>query len=75
MLFRGVRAEDVGRWAPAAAEDSVTFWSNVVKVDAVRPSDRASFRVLELDGIELRVSGGLAFFSFLRFYALVTVHL
>jgi hypothetical protein len=63
MLFRGVRAENVGRWAPAAAEDSVTFWSNVVRVDAMRPSDRAS-SLLDLDGIELRESGGLAFFFF-----------
>jgi hypothetical protein len=57
MLFRGVRSDDVGFWAPAAArmaaEDGATFWSNVVGVDAVRASDRTLFRVLEWGGMEV----------------------
>ena len=57
MLFRGVRADDVGLWAPgaarAAAEDGATFWANVVGVDAVRASDRALFRVMEWGGMEV----------------------
>jgi hypothetical protein len=57
MLFRGVRPDDVGLWAPAAAraaaEDGATFWSNVVGVDATRTSDRTLFRVLEWGGMEV----------------------
>jgi hypothetical protein len=57
MLFRGVRPDDVELWAPAAAraaaEDSATFWSNVVGVDAVRASDLTLFRVLEWGGLEV----------------------
>jgi hypothetical protein len=56
MLFRGVRADDVGLWAAAsaraAAEDGATFWSDVVGVDPVRASDRTLFRVLEWGGME-----------------------
>jgi len=57
MLFRGVRSDDVGLWAPAAArataEDGATFWTKVVGVDAVRASDRTLFRVLEWGGMEV----------------------
>ena len=57
MLFRGVRPDDVGLWAPAAAraaaDDGATFWSNIVGVDAVRASDRNLFRVLEWGGMEV----------------------
>ena len=57
MLFRGVRSDDVGLWAPAAArataEDGSTFWTKVVGVDAVRAADRALFRVLEWGGMEV----------------------
>jgi hypothetical protein len=57
MLFRGVRQDDVALWEPAAAraaaEDSATFWSDVVGVDAVRASDRTLFRVLEWGGMEV----------------------
>ena len=56
MLFRGVRSDDVGLWAPAAArataEDGATFWTKVVGVD-VRASDRTLFRVLEWGGMEV----------------------
>jgi hypothetical protein len=38
MLFRGIRSDDVGLWASAAArataEDGATFWTKVVGVDA-----------------------------------------
>jgi len=57
MLFRGVHPDDVGFWAPAAAravaEDGVTFWTNVVGIDAARASDRSLFRVLEWGGLEV----------------------
>jgi hypothetical protein len=57
MLFRGVRLDDVGLWAPAAAratvEDGATFWTEVVGVDAVHASDRTLFRVLEWGGLEV----------------------
>ena len=57
MLFRGVRSDNVGVWASAAArataEDGATFWAKVVGVDAVRASDRRLFRVLEWGGIEV----------------------
>jgi hypothetical protein len=57
MLFRGVRLDDVALWAPAsaraAAEDSATFWSNVVGVDPVGASDLTLFRVLEWGGLEV----------------------
>jgi hypothetical protein len=56
MLFRGVRPDDVGLWAPAAtratAEVGATFWTEVVGVDAVRASDRTLFWVLERGGME-----------------------
>ena len=58
MLFCGVHPDDVVFWAPAAAraaaEDSTTFWSNVVGVDAVRTSDPSLFRVLEWGGMEVQ---------------------
>jgi hypothetical protein len=57
MLFRGVRRDDVGFWTPAAvratAEDSATFWTEVVGVDTVRAFDRTLFRVLEWGGMEV----------------------
>ena len=57
MLFRGVRSDDVGLWAQAAArateEDGATFWAKVVGVDAVRASDHTLFRVLEWGGMEV----------------------
>jgi hypothetical protein len=57
MLFRGVRPDDVGVWAAAAAratsEDGATFWKEVVGVDAVRASDLTLFRVLEWGGMEV----------------------
>ena len=57
MLFRGVRSDNVGVWALAAArataEDGATFWTKVVGVDAVRASNRTLFRVLEWGGIEV----------------------
>ncbi|KAF8477936.1 hypothetical protein DFH94DRAFT_634284 [Russula ochroleuca] len=57
MLFRGVCAEDVGLWAPAAArataEDGATFWTKVVGVDSVRASDHTLFRVLEWGGMDV----------------------
>jgi hypothetical protein len=57
MLFRGVRRDDVGFWAPAAvratAEDGATFWTEVVVVDAVRALDRTLCRVLEWGGIRV----------------------
>ena len=52
MLFRGVRLDDVGLWAQAAArvteEDGAMFWTKAVGVDAVCVSDRTLFRVLEI---------------------------
>jgi hypothetical protein len=57
MLFRGVRADDVGFWDAAAARatagDGATFWTKVVGVDPVRASDRTLFRVLEWGGMEV----------------------
>ena len=53
MLSRGVRPDDVGLWAPAAADDGGTFWSNVVGIYAVGASDRTLFRVLEWGGLEV----------------------
>jgi hypothetical protein len=57
MLFRGVHPDDVGLWAQAAArataEDSTTFWTEVVGVNAMRASDRTLFRVLEWGGMEV----------------------
>ncbi|KAF8501424.1 hypothetical protein F5888DRAFT_1609144 [Russula emetica] len=57
MLFRGVHLNDVGLWAPAAtrtaAEDSATFWLNVVGVDAICASDHMLFQVLEWGGMKV----------------------
>ncbi|KAI0264317.1 hypothetical protein BGY98DRAFT_1041531, partial [Russula aff. rugulosa BPL654] len=44
ILLRGFHPDDVGLWAPAAADDGAAFWSNVVGVDAVRAFDRTLFR-------------------------------
>lgn len=56
-LFRGLRPDDVGLWAPAparaTAEDGPTFWglwAKVVDIHAMRASDRTLFRVLECGG-------------------------
>lgn len=55
MLFRGVRPEDVAIWKPAVAraEDSATYWTEVVGVNAVGASDPKLFRVLEWGGMEI----------------------
>jgi hypothetical protein len=59
-LFRGLRPDDVGLWAPApasaSADDGPTFWgfwAKVVDIHAVRASDRTLFRVLECGGVEV----------------------
>ena len=61
MLFRGIRSDDLGLWAPAAArataEDGATFLTKVVRVDAVRASDHTLFRVLEWGGMEVERAG------------------
>ena len=57
MLFRGIRSDNLGFWAPAAAHatagDGTTFWTKVVGVDAMRVSDHTLFRVLEWGGMEV----------------------
>ena len=57
MLFRGVRSDNVGTWASAAArtatEDGATFEMKVVGVNAVRASNRTLFRMLGRGGIEV----------------------
>ena len=70
MLFREViRPDDAVFWAPASTEDGTTFWSNIVRFDAMRISDRSLFRVLEWVGRmsmgHERESGGLDFFCFI----------
>lgn len=56
MLLRGVVAGDLGLWelARAAEADGVTFWADVVGVNAARATGGGSFRVLEWGGMEVR---------------------
>jgi hypothetical protein len=57
MVFRGVRPDDVGIWASAAARatavEGATSLTKLVGVDAMRAPDRMLSCVLELRGTEV----------------------
>jgi hypothetical protein len=52
LLFRGVKEEQLGDWAEAAARARGVDWASVVGVDP-RMADESLFRVLEWGGMEV----------------------
>ena len=53
MLFRGVAAAEIDRWAAAKERVGNVDWASVVGVDVEAPLDASRFRVLEWGGMEV----------------------
>ncbi|KZV72005.1 hypothetical protein PENSPDRAFT_576744 [Peniophora sp. CONT] len=58
MVFRGVDVDQLCNWEPAAerAGENVTFWKDVVGINADAAQDTSLFRVLEWGGMEVLTS-------------------
>lgn len=60
MVFRGIEEGEMSQWESAVqrvAED-VTFWKDVVGIDASAAQDTSLFRVLEWGGMEVLSRAG-----------------
>jgi hypothetical protein len=56
MLFKGVKPDDVrSDWSTSTtrASEHVTFWRDIVGVDADKAQDTSAYRALEWGGMEV----------------------